>query len=171
MALGRISSVVVIAMLAEICVRGQAPSSLGMGLIVLEGASDVTGPLRGTLSYKLVEPYPATAAIQRLTAALSLAGWVQLDVSLVDTSKPPAHLSGWQHYIDARAEPRQRVHRWTGDWGNGKGDAVTYVLTYRGPPDRLDHPSSERLEVVAGFVSAPALAKEGIVLPRRPGLW
>lgn len=130
-------------------------------LIMLPGARDLLQSEEGgvqKMSYKLIQKYPAKAALNSISAGLSSQGWKPLKEDFLNPGLPSSHVRGWGDFTDSsRPGGRQEVRQWIGDWRNAKGDVVNYGLQYRWPSDKPK--DLDTLHVAASLVPAQT-AKE-----------
>jgi hypothetical protein len=83
--------------------------------------------------FTVSEPYPADEIFADLRIAYHPPEWSQVDELVLfpgqRTSETPG---GWTEHD----EKNEVVRRWMGNWRKIDGTVVTYVITYRWPPNR-----------------------------------
>jgi hypothetical protein len=79
------------------------------------------------------ERYPAVNLINTLNTEIEALGWTQRDLSYLNPDLPTSHVRGWTQFVDVSGDEELSVHQWMGEWENGSGDVVVYVLRYSYP--------------------------------------
>ena len=129
-------------------------SGLPRELLVLPGASAIkTGKARDGASELTYEvsgtDFPAIGTIAKIRLHLEALAWTPLTRNWLDPSMPLE----WKfaRFIDGTKNPNERVHQWDGQWTNGKGEVVSYMLRYRSKlsGDPFIAPDNARIHVVA----------------------
>jgi len=138
--------------------------SLPAGLFVADAAEAVVHTVRQTgihdLSYRIVEPFPATAYIAALQQHLTANGWSMPERDPLNPEVPSSVMRNSAHWLDTgKPHPIEDmyVRDWQGVWLNKQQALVRYVLRYK--RSKAADPWSN-LEVVAVYWPPEVLAKE-----------
>jgi len=171
----RIAATLLILIFSPLAACNRQPpdlSRLPRELTVVEGASNVRVGTNRDGSPELYytvngAPFPAVGTTSLIHSHLEGLGWSRMTRDWLNPDSP-LH---WEFvsFIDGSKKPEKRVHRWFGEWTNGNGDVVLYILTYESAMSEalLPPPDNERLLVIATFVPAPAVQamRQGIKEP------
>lgn len=112
------------------------PPSYDRSLLVLRGAKNLKfGDHQGlqSISYTLVEEYPATRSLEAIKEELKKSGWRPLQNDYLNPHISSSHITGWNDFLDATETPKVKVHQWLAQWQDAKGNVVWYQLQYRYP--------------------------------------
>src|SRR3972149_12135583 len=108
-------------------------------LIVLDGAWNIRRDhgFEGSLgiSYVLSQEYPATRAIEQISAKLKSLGWQPLQEDWLNPGSPSSLVTGWGKHLDHQTNQLLQVHQWSAQWENEAGDIVDYTFLYVYPTD------------------------------------
>jgi hypothetical protein len=135
-------------------------SGLPRELLVLPGATTVkTGTARDGASELFYQvdgtDFPAPGTTATIRSHLQELGWSRLTHDWLN----PSNVLEWEFgsFTDATKKPNRRVHQWFGQWTNGKGEVVLYVLRYEsGTSDEIfPPPDNSRLLVMATYLTEP----------------
>lgn len=82
-------------------------------LIVLDGATQLRrdpGAFGSySVAYSLNEKYPASNAIQQISAELEAIGWTPLKEDWLNPGMPSSHIRGWTDFVDGTTTPRTQI--------------------------------------------------------------
>ena len=134
-------------------------------LLLLPGAEDVkyTRDYDGTVSYRLTEPYPAEATLERIRTRLEGQGWRAVVEDLMNPGITNSHERGWMNFIDATRNSAN-VFLWSAAWENNRGDRVEYWLRYDFAKGAGPESGNPPLQLSAIYMSAPTVKviREGV---------
>lgn len=134
---------------------------LDNSFVIIEGAENIKKSQEQgvySLSYHLVENYPAPKSISQIDKQLALLGWVSLDYNDLNLNTPTSKISGWFSLVDPIKGPGYEAYLWDSLWKNTNGDYLKYTFKYTGPQNSINEQSDLTIFVV--FVPAK-VAEEG----------
>jgi hypothetical protein len=138
--------------------REAAPAVHPDILIVLSGAEDVrhSKDSDGSVSYRLIEPYPADGTLTEIRSRLERQGWKPTSEDFMNPGTTNSHDRGWMNYIDGTRNDATVFH-WSAAWESTRGDRVEYSLRYEYAKDAGPFSAKPPLQLTALYMTAPTV--------------